>query len=146
MFVFQQYVTSPAPAPATFVPAVGDWVKVFLPRLGVWHEGIVVNVALVFGGFQAAVAHNMKGKGVVQSSWQEFSEGQPVVFHRRAASHMHVREILQRVYANLGKPYLLVGQNCQHFASFAFTGKAESPASRTVGGLAVVAIIAALFG
>jgi len=56
MLAFQQYVPSPAPAPASFVPAVGDWVKVFLPRLGVEHEGIVVNVALMYGGFQAAVA------------------------------------------------------------------------------------------
>ncbi len=134
------------PVPATFVPAVGDWVKVFLPRLKVDHEGIVVNVARMYGGFQAAVAHNAKGKGVIQSSWLEFSEGQSVVLHRRATSQMHVHQILQRVYANLGKPYLLLGQNCQHFASFAFTGKAESPATRTVGGLALLAVIAALFG
>jgi|SRR5882672_5633932 len=90
--------------------------------------------------------HNSKGKGVVQTYWQEFSEGQLVLLHRRAESQLHVQQIWQRVYANLGKPYLLLGQNCQHFASFAFTGKAESPAARTVGGLAVVAIIAALFG
>jgi hypothetical protein len=146
MFVSQQPLTSPAPAPATFVPAVGDWVKVFLPRLGVEHEGIVVNVARMYGGFQAAVAHNMKGKGVVQTYWLDFFEGQPVRLHKRAESQMHVHQILQRVYANLGKPYLLLGQNCQHFASLAFTGKAESPATRAVGGLAVVAIIAALFG
>jgi hypothetical protein len=145
MFVSQQPLTSPAPAPATFVPAVGDWVKVFLPRLGVEHEGIVVQVARMYGGFQAAVAHNMKGKGVVQTYWREFSEYQAVHLHRRAESPLHVQQILQRVYANLGKPYLLLGQNCQHFASFAFTGKAESPATKTVGGLAVVAIIAALF-
>jgi Lecithin retinol acyltransferase len=146
MFAFEQQFSHPAPAPATFVPAVGDWVKVFLPRLGVEHEGIVVNVARMYGGFQAAVAHNMKGRGVVQTYWHEFSEYQTVHLHRRAESPLHVQQILQRVYANLGKPYLLLGQNCQHFASFAFTGKAESPATRTVGGLAVVAIIAALFG
>jgi hypothetical protein len=146
MFVSQQPLTSLTPAPATFVPAVGDWVKVFLPRLGVEHEGIVVNVALMYGGFQAAVAHNSKGKGVVQTHWLEFSEGQAVLLHRRAESPLQVQQILQRVYPNLGKPYFLVGQNCQHFASFAFTGKAESPATRAVGGLAAVAMIAALFG
>jgi hypothetical protein len=128
------------------MPVVGDWVKVFLPRLGVWHEGIVVSVAFVFGGFQAVVAHNSKGKGVVQSYWAHFSEGQPVILHRRATSQMHGQQILQRVYANLGQPYLLLAQNCQHFASLAFTGKAESPATRAVGGVALVAIIAALFG
>lgn len=146
MLVSQRPSASPVPAPSSFVPAVGDWVKVFLPRLGVWHEGIVVNVALMYGGFQAAVAHNSKGKGVVQSSWLDFSEGQPVTLHRRAASRMHVHQILQRVYKNLGQPYLLLAQNCQHFASLAFTGKAESPATKAVGGLAVVAVLAALFG
>lgn len=146
MLVSQRPSASSMPAPSSFVPAVGDWVKVFLPRLGVWHEGIVVNVALMYGGFQAAVAHNSKGRGVVQSSWLDFSEGQPVILHRRATSQMHVHEILQRVYANLGQPYLLLAQNCQHFASLAFTGKAESPATKAVGGLAVVAVLAALFG
>jgi hypothetical protein len=146
MFVSQRPSANLSPAPASFIPAVGDWVKVFLPRLGVWHEGIVVNVAVMYGGFQAAVAHNMKGRGVVQSAWLEFSEGQPVVLHCRATSQMHVHQILQRVYANLGRPYLLLAQNCQHFASLAFTGKAESPATKVVGGLAVVAVIAALFG
>ena len=146
MFVSQQPLSSPTPAPATFVPAVGDWVKVFLPRLGVEHEGIVVQVAGMYGGFQAAVAHNSKGKGVVQTYWHEFSEYQPVHLHRRAESLLHVQQILQRVYANLGKPYLLVGQNCQHFASFAFTGKAESPSMKVVGGLGVLAAFAILFG
>jgi len=145
MFISKQQLISAAPAPASFVPAVGDWVKVFLPRLGVQHEGIVVKVAVMFGGFQAVVAHNSKGKGVVQSYWQDFSEGQPVVLHRRATSQIHAQQILQRVYSNLGQPYLLLAQNCQHFASLAFTGKAESPATRTVGGLAAVAILAALF-
>jgi hypothetical protein len=108
MFVSQQPLASPAPAPATFVPAVGDWVKVFLPRLGVEHEGIVINVARMYGGFQAAVAHNMKGKGVVQSYWLDFSEGQPVRLHRRAESPMQVNQILQRVYGSLGARYSLV--------------------------------------
>jgi hypothetical protein len=147
MFVFsKQPVSNTTPALAPFVPAIGDWVKVFLPRLAVEHEGIVIQVERMYGGFQAAVAHNMKGKGVVQSYWLDFSEGQAVRLHRRAESPMHVHQILQRVYRNLGAGYSLVNQNCQHFASFAFTGKAESPGTKAVGGLAVVAIIAALFG
>jgi len=128
------------------MPAIGDWVKVFLPRLGVTHEGIVVDVVPMFGRFQAVVAHNMKGKGVVRSYWLDFSEGQKVILHQRAKSAAHIQEILQRVYANLGRPYALLEQNCQHFASFAFTGTAESPGVKAVGGLAVLAAIAALFG
>lgn len=146
MFV-QKQQSVPALTPATFTPFVGDWVKVFLPRLGVWHEGIVVQVALFLGGqFQAVIAHNMKGKGVIQSSWLNFSENQPVHLHRRAVSQQHVQEILQRAYSSLNASYVLLTQNCQHFASFAFTGKAESPAVRAVGGIGVVAALIALFG
>jgi hypothetical protein len=43
------------------VPVAGDWVKVYLPRLGVEYEGIVVQVGLMYGGFQAAVANNIIG-------------------------------------------------------------------------------------
>lgn len=146
MFAFQQQVSNTVPAPATFVPEIGDWVKVFLPRLGVQHEGIVVQVARMYGGFQAVVAHNMKDKGVVQSYWLDFSEGQPVSLHRRAESPMQVRQILQRVYGNLGARYSLMNQNCQHFASFAFTGKAESPSVKAVGGISLLAALAILFG
>lgn len=146
MFVQKQQAV-PALTPATFTPRVGDWVKVFLPRLGVWHEGIAVQVALCFGNqFQAVIAHNMKGKGVIQSSWLDFSENQPVQLYRRAASHQHVQQILQRAYSSLNAPYFLLTQNCQHFASFAFTGNAESPAVRAVGGAGAVALLFALFG
>lgn len=147
MFVArQQPASNTVPAPASFLPEVGDWVKVYLPRLGVEHEGIVVQVARMYGGFQAAVAHNMKGRGVVQSYWLDFSEGQSVRLHNRAASQMHVNQILQRVYRNLGAKYSLLNQNCQHFASFAFTGKPESPSVKTVGGLGILAALAILFG
>jgi Lecithin retinol acyltransferase len=146
MFV-QQQQRVPTLAPATFTPCAGDWVKVFLPRLGIWHEGIVVDVARFYGGqFQATITHSMKGKGVIQSSWLHFSENQPVHHHRRATSHQHVQEILQRAYSSLNAPYFLLTQNCQHFASFAFTGKAESPAVRVAGGAGLVAVLLALFG
>jgi hypothetical protein len=146
MFIFRHQVPTPAPTPVSFMPAVGDWVKVFLPHLGVTHEGIVTNVVPAFGGFQASVIHNMKGRGVVHTSWQDFSEGQRVVLYKRAESLSHVQQILRRAYANLGAPYFFFKQNCQHYASFAFTGSAESPGVNAVGGLTLVAILAALFG
>jgi hypothetical protein len=116
-------------AQSTFFPAVGDWVKVYLPRLGVWHHGIVQSVFLS----QVVVAHNRKGIGVITSYWNDFSEGQTVYLQRRASSNQHVWEILARVQSNMGKKYSLFAQNCEHFASLVFTGKAESPTVRGWG-------------
>jgi hypothetical protein len=122
----------------SFIPTVGDWVKVFLPRLGVWHHGVVVNVS--WNG--PVVAHNRKGVGTITSYWNDFSEGQTVHLHKRAESALHVHEIVARTNANLNKPYRLFAQNCEHFASFVFTGTAEST---TVQGWALVAACVALF-
>ena len=122
----------------SFLPAVGDWVKVFLPQLGVWHHGVVVS----FSWNGPMVAHNRKGVGTMTSDWNDFSEGQTVHLHKRAESGAHVHEILARVNANLNKSYSLFAQNCEHFASFVFTGKAEST---TVQGWALVAACVALF-
>ena len=117
---------------------VGDWVRVFLPRLGVWHDGIVHSMSFVGNGFAVRLANNVKGVGITTSDWYEFAEGQIIHLHRRPTSGAQVREILARVEKSVGKPYHLVAQNCQHFASYAFTGKAESPYVQTVGLIAVV--------
>ena len=88
------------------------------------------------------VAHNRKGVGTMTSDWNDFSEGEIVHLHKRAESPAHVQEILKRTNANLNKSYHLFAQNCEHFASFVFTGKAEST---TVQGWALVAACVALF-
>ena len=131
---------------SNFMPAVGDWVKVYLPRLGVWHHGIVESVQYFgWNAFQAIVAHNMKGVGITKSYWNDFAEGQAVLLHRRADSQAHIQEILTRINRNIGKPYYLFAQNCEHFASLVFTGKAESPTVKGWGVLAgCVALIALL--
>jgi triosephosphate isomerase len=49
--------------------------------------------------------------------------------------------VVARAEANIGKPYYLFAQNCEHFASFAFTGKADSETVKTVG-LMVAGILA----
>ena len=43
-----------------------------------------------------------------------------------------------------GKPYRLFAQNCEHFASFAFTGNAESKSVQAVGWIAAVAVVVGL--
>lgn len=125
----------------------GDWVKVFVPRLGVWHHGIVYRMFPTPTGFVVQIAHNMKATGVTVSDWHAFADGNTILLVSHASSRAHVDEILERVEANIGKPYHLFAQNCEHFASFAFTGKAESKSVKTaVGVLAVGAIIWGFFG
>jgi len=130
-----------------YVPAQGDWVQVYIPRLGVEHEGIITGISSYGNGvFRGTVAHNMKGAGVVITDAFAFSEGNPIKFHLRAQSDAHVNAIMTRVNGSVGKPYHLTMQNCQHFASFAFNGKAESPSVKGVGLLAAGLAVFALFG
>jgi hypothetical protein len=65
--------------------------------------------------------------------WQDFAEGNIIQLFRRPSSAVHVQQILARVEANIGKPYIFLPQNCEHFASFAFTGKSESPSLQVLG-------------
>jgi hypothetical protein len=123
---------------------LGDWVKVYVPRLGVWHHGIVSRIYPDCDGFVVEIAHNMKASGVTISDWYDFADGNHVWPHRKASSE-HVHEILTRVQANIGRPYHVFAQNCEHFASHAFTGQAESESVQVLGwGLAIVAGIAIL--
>lgn len=50
---------------------------------------------------------------------------------------------MARAEANIGKPYALFAQNCEHFASFAFTGKAESTTVATLGWMVAGALAVA---
>jgi triosephosphate isomerase len=49
-----------------------------------------------------------------------------------------------RAEANIGKPYYLFAQNCEHFASFAFTGQAKSETVKAVGWMALGVLAVAL--
>jgi hypothetical protein len=136
------------PAYSTGEPiAQADWVKVYVPRLGVWHHGNVSRIYPVAQGLAVDIAHNVKESGVTVSDWYDFADGNVVMLERHADSAEHAAEIGARVDANVGKPYHLFAQNCEHFASFAFTGKAESKSLQVLGGFAVAGILAAwLFG
>ena len=120
----------------------GDWVRVFVPRLGVWHHGVVRRVShLTDVLFVVEIAHNMKLTGVVVTDLAQFADDQLVFLHRRPLP-AQIPEILARVDANIGSPYHLFAQNCEHFASFVFTGRAESTSIKTAGALTVASIIA----
>jgi hypothetical protein len=121
---------------------LGDWVKVYVPRLGIWHHGIVSGIHPDCDGFVVEIAHNTKASGVTISDWYDFSEGSQVHLYRQASSEP-VQQILERVEANIGKPYSVFAQNCEHFASFAFTGQAES---KTVQGAGLITALALCIG
>lgn len=124
----------------------GDWVRVYSSRFGVWHHGIVCSLVVVPGGIGVEIVHNTKGGGVDVADWYEFADGSPVFLHRRPESIEQRAEIMARANSNIGKPYALFAQNCEHFASFAFTGQAESVTLKAVGwvaaGVVAVAVLA----
>jgi hypothetical protein len=124
----------------------GDWVRVVVPRFGgVLHHGIVRRLLFVAGGIAVEVIHNTKDEGVMVSEWSEFAGHAPVHLHRRPDSPEDAAATVARAEANLGKPYYLFAQNCEHFASFAFTGEAESKTLQGLGwmaaGLAAIAFL-----
>ena len=122
----------------------GDWVKVFVPRLGVWHHGIVRGLPYLTAGlFVADIAHNMKLTGITITDLTRFAEGQPVVLCRRPIP-AQVPQILARVDSSMGKHYHFANQNCEHFASFAFAGKAESVSIKAVAALVLVGVVIGL--
>ena len=130
-----------APAYDTGEPiAVGDWVRVGI------HHGIVWRMYPGYDGWVVEIAHNMKATGVTLSEWDAFADGGSILLERRATSDAHAREIIGRVNENIGKPYNLFGQNCEHFASLAFNGRAESKSLQVVGAVGAGILAIWLFG
>jgi Lecithin retinol acyltransferase len=120
---------------------VGDWVRVLSPTRGVWHHGIVRRLVPQWdGGVAVLIANNVKRGGVSLSDWHVFRDGHEIILHRRAPADQ-VPQILRRVDASMGKTYNLLSQNCEHLASYAFTGKAESKAMQGAGVLTAVLVL-----
>jgi hypothetical protein len=97
-------------------------------------------VALWDGGIAVEIANNIKFAGVSLTDWHVFADGREIFLHRRAPTPQ-VPGILQRVEESMGKTYSLATQNCEHFASYAFSGKAESKAIQGAGVVAAILII-----
>ena|ERR1700691_1540982 len=131
----------------TGVPILaGDWVRVLSPARGVWHHGIVRRLVPQWdGGIAVEIANNVKLGGVSLSDWHVFADGQEIILHRRAPADQ-VPQILRRVDGSMGKTYNLLTQNCEHFASYAFTGVAESKMVTGVGVLVAAVVILGLLG
>lgn len=133
----------PTYADGTLILA-GDWVRVFVPRLGLWHHGIIRILYWVHNGIAVQVIHNDKTLGVSVVDWYDFANGNTILLHKRPCRRC-APTVVKRAEANLGKPYHLFAQNCEHFASFAFTGEAKSDSVRAVGTITVVVLFIGLF-
>jgi hypothetical protein len=134
------------PTYETGIPiGLADWVRVFVPRLGVWHHGIVRRIYFRGNGFAVEIANNKKGFGIIASDWYEFAEGQTIQLHRKA-DPAQIHAILSRIESSMGKPYHLFAYNCEHFASFASKGKSESHTVKAAAFVAAVAIVIGLLG
>lgn len=134
------------PTYLTGVPILaGDWVRVLSAR-GVWHHGIVRRFVPQWdGGIAVEIANNVKLAGISISDWHIFADGREIFLHRRAES-VQVPAILRRVDESMGKTYSLLTQNCEHFASYAFTGATESKTVTGVGVLIEAVVIIGLLG
>lgn len=91
------------------------------------------------------VVHNVKDGGVQVTTLEEFSAGKPVFIQGVPKSFQHIEIILAQAGANIGKPYSLFSQNCEHFCTFCYEGKQRSESvagvAAIVGAVAVAAFI-----
>jgi hypothetical protein len=106
-------------------------------RLGYKHVGIYVGPRRFDG---ACVVHNRKREGVMLSTLNDFSGNSRIFIHRKAEGNFHEREMIaQRALSQLGTKYDLFKFNCEHAATNAQSGVAQSPQI-------AVAVLLALFG
>src|ERR1700684_562278 len=107
----------------------GHWLKALVdtPFGRLWHHGLVRRiVAIGDGDTYIEIVHNVKDGGVTVSSLAEFANGANVFFVRQPASPEHSRLNLATADANLGKPYSVFAQNCEHFCWFCYTWDPKS--------------------
>jgi|HubBroStandDraft_6_1064221.scaffolds.fasta_scaffold260394_2 hypothetical protein len=117
-----------------YIPQVGD--VLFVHRGLYRHFGVYVGRRF---GDDRQVVHNDKCNGVVFSTLAEFSSGARVILHKNAEGNLWQRQIIaDRAISLIGKKYDLINFNCEHAATFAQTGKAES---RQVAGFLFVAFL-----
>jgi hypothetical protein len=118
----------------------GDWIRVYVPRFGVWHHGIVQLLHWTQNGIAVQIVHNDKSSGVSPIDWHAFADGNIILLHKRLWPQQ-AQEVVNRATANIGKRYNLFAQNCEHFASFAFTGNAKSESISALGAIAAFALL-----
>lgn len=104
------------------------------------HMGVA---GLIIDG-KRSVIHNT-ARGVVVTSLEEFALRRAVEVVMTPLSPAHGAMIVARAYTQIGRPYSLLFANCEHFATWAFSGVPESPQlGRYIGGLLCALIVVGL--
>ncbi len=99
------------------------------------HEGIVHHVTQVSGRWAITIAHNsMSGMGVCTVPLQDFQQGCRIEIIGSPLNASHEVFIIRQIDLALttGITYDMLLQNCEHFASWCYTGIPESPSIRIV--------------
>jgi len=105
------------------LPYPGSVLKAKSPGLWPDHLGIFAN-PLPDGTLM--VLHS-NGTCVVLTSWHEFALGRVVEVVVEPCTLEQQRAILDRAYSQIGHPHDHLFANCEHFATWAFSGVPESP-------------------
>jgi hypothetical protein len=67
------------------------------------------------------VVHNRPERGVVCTTFEEFSGGQPVEVVSKPRPHQGAY-YARKAYSQVGQPYNLFSANCEHFANWVVSG------------------------
>ncbi len=87
------------------------------------------------------IAHSRPPWGVHVTSLGEYALGRSIEFEPPYCPE-HGCDVSERAYSQVGRPFNLLFANCEHFATWAFSGMAESQQLRQyAGGLAVAGLV-----
>lgn len=90
-------------------------------------RGKFLHYGIVFYNSQGhpLVIHNLPERGVVCTTLEEFSGGQPIetTWKPRPGEGM---QYARKAYNQIGKPYDLFSANCEHFANWVVSGVPSS--------------------
>lgn len=131
------------PFPPLCPYARGQKLRAVYPQIA--HEGIVYSVSWNASKWVVKVAHNSKATGVCLVDLKEFENGSQVSAQiiDSPESPDHEAWIIGRAQWAIENhaPYLLFYQNCEHFASWCYTGVAESHSLKSLWELLGTAVL-----
>ena len=111
----------------------GSWLKMTGPDR-VEHNVIV--------GWFGDVIHRTKKHGICRENILVATRGREISLIAEPVSSEHAAQIIARAESMVGDPkYNFLSDNCQHFASWCFTGIAESYQLRDVGRAGVATML-----
>ena len=109
---------------------------VYVPAYGFWrHKGIVSDG---WQGRKPMVLCNSPTGGVVEQSWDEFFQGEPLRIENYPGS-LPPNEVMRRARSRLGEKYVLLAFNCDHYKNYAHGLPVESEQLRATFALLTVA-------